>query len=96
MKPLAWLLLPPLIFLLGVPLGAALLLAAVVTPAVAQPDPGGCNTAQGDLAFVLPAVEEPRRASLTRPTTPHPQQHPPRLQDANRLRTSVLHHRRDL
>ena len=71
MKPLTWLLTPALALLLGVPLGAALLIAAVTTPAAAIPPACLDRTRQASAAG-LPGPGEPRRASLTNPPTPIP------------------------
>ncbi len=76
MKPTTWLLAPVLVFLLGVPLGAALIIATVATPAAASADASTCATVgvDGTLDVLepLPAPGAERRASLTNPPTDIP------------------------
>ena len=76
MKPVTWLLAPVLVFLLGVPLGAALIIATIATPAAASADVSPCATvgADGTLDVLepLPAPGDERRASLTNPPTDIP------------------------
>lgn len=77
MRPVAWLLAPALVFLLGVPLGTALMVATIVTPAAASVLAGPCSTvgADGTLDVLepLPAPGPERRASLTNPPTDIPE-----------------------
>ncbi len=78
MKPAIWILVPVLVFLLGVPLAAALLLAAVGVPAVAATatanSPCATFDADGGLTVLepLPAPGDERRASRTNPPTDIP------------------------
>lgn len=71
MNPLAWLLAPVLAFLLGVPLGSALIIATVATPAAGSLNANPCATvgADGTLDILepLPTPGDERRASLTNP-----------------------------
>ena len=48
MNPLAWLLAPVLAFLLGVPLGSALIIATVATPAAGSLNANPCATVGAD------------------------------------------------
>jgi len=77
MKLIEWLLAPALVFLLGVPLGTALMVATIVTPAAASVLAGPCSTvgADGTLDVLepLPAPGTERRASLTNPPTDIPE-----------------------
>ncbi len=77
MRPLAWLLAPALVFLLGVPLGTALMVATIVTPAVASVLAGRCSTVGADGTLDVleppPAPGPERRASLTNPPTDIPE-----------------------
>ena len=76
MNPLAWMLAPVLAFLLGVPLGFALIIATVATPAAASVPIGPCTStlADGTLDVLepLPAPGTELRASLTNPPTDIP------------------------
>ena len=76
MNPLTWLLAPLLVFLLGVPLGAALIIATIATPAAASVNVSPCATVSGDgtldVLEPLPAPGPERRASLTNPPTDIP------------------------
>ena len=76
MRPAAWLLASVLFFLLGVPLGTALLVATIATPASASVPVGPCPIvgADGTLDVLdpLPAPGTERRASLTNPPTDIP------------------------
>lgn len=76
MKRATWLLAPVLVFLLGVPLGTALIIATIATPAAASADVSPCATigADGTLDVLepLPAPGPERRASLTNPPTDIP------------------------
>lgn len=77
-KTLALLLAPVLLVLFGIPLAAALMVAAVAAPATAATSLGPCTTIgpDGQLGVLepLPAPGEPRRASLTNPPTDIPEQ----------------------
>ena len=76
MKPVTWLLAPVLVFLLGVPLGTALIIATIATTAAASVHVSPCSTlgADGTLDVLepLPAPGDERRASLTNPPTDIP------------------------
>jgi len=76
LRPLAWLLAPVLLFLLGVPLGTALMIATIATPAAASVLVGPCTavSADGTLDVLesLPAPGPERRASLTNPPSDIP------------------------
>ena len=76
MRPLAWLLAPLFVFLMGVPVGTALIIATIAIPAAASVLVGPCSTvgADGTLSVLepLPAPGPERRASLTNQPTDIP------------------------